>query len=303
MLESLLKLHKKFSRFIKYKVLRKKKYKEKMWLKEKAKVLQEVSGTFTSKYSLDVTKRYGTYIFHDKGNSLVRRDGYEPITQHSLMVLIYLDKLRGNRTVLADIGVNIGLHTFYLKDKYQDLEVIAFDPSPASWAYFEFSLKYNKTSNVHLQKIALSDRNGILDFYRWGSESSADALCDTGRVPGVKPTVIQVPARKLDDVEDLPKITVIKMDCEGAEFSILEGSRNVLSKYKPLILLEFSPLNIGAFNINAEKIIEKVHELNYLLYSLDFINIDLKMFKEMQDEGEENYIMLPNDIVLTDKIV
>ena len=286
---------KKISKFIKYEVLSRKRRKEKLWLQEKLQVLNDVKGAIPEQYSLDVSRFYDTYIFHDEGNTLVRRDGYEPITQHALMVLIYLDGLRGNKTVLADIGVNIGLHTFYLKSQYPGMEVIAFDPSPASWIYFELSLKYNGTSNVRLEKIALSDQSGTLDFYRWGHESSADALCDTGRVPGVVPEIIKVPALKMDDLKNLPNITVIKMDTEGAELSILSGAEKMLRQNRPFILLEFNSTNIVAFGVTPKDIMDKVLGLEYDLYTLDFKKLDLNSFIDAQKHGQENFIMMPND--------
>jgi FkbM family methyltransferase len=287
---------KQVSKFAKYEILRRKKRREKDWLKEKKRVLEEASNIFTHDISLDVTKRNGVYIFHDKGNSLIRRGtSYEPEVQHTLMVLFFLDKLRGKSTVFADIGANIGLHTFFVKSKYKNLNIIAFDPSPASWKYMELSIKYNNLSNVRLEKIALSETNGLLDFYNWGNESSADSLQDTKRVLNVKPNIIKVPVKRLDDIKNIPPITVIKMDCEGAELSILKGAKESLSINRPLILLEFHPINKAAFNVTTEDIFCFIRETNYSLYSINFELLNFSMFDELQKRCEENYLMLPNE--------
>jgi FkbM family methyltransferase len=214
--------------------------------------------------------------------------------QHTLMVLLFLDKLRGKSTIFADIGANIGLHTFFVKSKYKDLPIIAFDPSPASWKYMELSIRYNNLSNIRLEKIALSETNGLLDFYNWGNESSADSLKDTGRVLNVKPNVIKVPAKRLDDIKDMPPITVIKMDCEGAELSILKGAIESLYKNRPMILLEFHPINKTAFNVTTEDIFCFLRETDYSLYSINFEPLNSSTFDELQKQCEENYIMLPN---------
>ncbi|MGA2914823.1 MAG: FkbM family methyltransferase [Sedimentisphaerales bacterium] len=286
---------KQISKFIKYKVLRRKKRREKDWLKEKKRVLEEASKIFPHNIPLDVTKRNGVYIFHDKGNSLIRRGtSYEPEVQHTLMVFFFLDKLRGKSTVFADIGANIGLHTFFVKSQCKDLNIIAFDPSPVSWKYMELSIRYNNLSNIRLEKIALSETNGLLDFYNWGNESSGDSLKDTKRVLNVTPNIIKVPAKKLDDIKDIPPITVIKMDCEGAELSILKGARESLSINRPLILLEFHPINKAAFNVTTEDIFCFLKETNYSLYSINFEMLNFSMFDELQKQCEENYIMLPN---------
>lgn len=293
---------KKISKFLRHKVFFRKKRREKEWAKEKKKVLKDASKMFPYDISLDVTKRNGIYVFHNKGNTLVQRGtSYEPIIQHALMVLLFLDKLRGKSTVLTDMGANIGLHTFFLKSRYKDLNIIAFDPSPTSWKYMELSIKYNNLHNIRLEKIALSDTNGTLDFYNWGDESSADSLKNTGRVPNVKPNIIQVPSKRLDDINDLPPITVIKMDCEGAELLILNGARRTLTENRPLILLEFHPTNRKAFNIATEDIFRFLSEIKYSLYSLHFELLDVCKFEVSQQENEENYIMLPNELLASKK--
>lgn len=266
------------------------------WEREKKQVLQKALSLFKENISLDVSKRNGFYIFHNKGNTLVLRNTYEPEVQQALMMLIGLDMLRNKTSVLADIGANIGLHTFYIKSKYPDMLILAFDPSPSSWKYLDLSLRYNKTEGVQVEKIALSNTNGIMDYFNWGEESSADALQNTNRVPGVKPNIFKVPVRKLDDIEGLPMITVYKMDCEGAELSILEGAVNTIIKTQPLILLEFFKTNRLAFGADTAKIFELLHRIDYSIYTIDLKLLDEALFDQLQETPLDNYILLPNTL-------
>lgn len=287
---------KNVSKYIRDEILHLKRRHEKEWIKEKKRILDEVSKIFPYDISLDVSKRDGIYIFHNKANSLIQKGKvYEPIAQHTLMIFLFLNKLRGKSTVFADLGTNIGLHTFFLKSQCKDLDIIAFEPSPSCCKYLELSIKYNNISGIRLEKIALSDTNGSLDFYNWGEESSADSLKNTNRVLNAKPNIIQVPAKRMDDIEDLPDITVIKMDCEGAEMSILNGAKKTLRKNQPLILLEINPKNKAAFDVKTEDIFSFLSESNYSLYSVNFEQIDATKFEILQGAGVESYIMLPNE--------
>lgn len=293
-----LKWRKNVSKYIRNEIFHAKKRHEKEWIKEKKRVLDDVSETFPYEVSLDVSKRDGIYIFHNKGNTLIQRgEVYEPIAQHTLMIFLFLDKLRGKSTVFADLGANIGLHTFFLKSQCKDLDIIAFEPSPSCIKYLELSIKYNNISGVRLEKVALSDTNGTLDFYNWGEEGSADSLKDTNRVPDVKPNIIQVPAKRMDDIEDLPDVTVIKMDCEGAEIPILKGAKKTLNKNRPLILLEFHLKNKAAFDVTTKDIFSFLSESNYSLYSENFEQIDAAKFEILQQATVESYIMLPNEFL------
>ncbi len=292
-------MRKEISKFLKYSVLRRPKSKEKRWLKEKNEILGKASISFPYDISLDVSKRHGVYIFHDKGNTLIKRGNiYEPETKSAIMALLFMDKMRNESTYFADIGANIGLHTFYIRSKYPDLNIIAFDPSPMSWKYMEFSIDFNSIKGVNLHKVALSDSNGFVDFYNWGSESSADSLVDTKRVDNKKPNILKVESKRLDDFQDPPpSITVLKIDCEGAEIKIFQGAQETIKKCRPFILSEFNKTNMEAFNLNAIDVINFSEKQNYSIFSLQFQLLNPETFTGMQNSGEENFILLPDEFI------
>lgn len=240
--------------------------------------------------------RYGYKVYHNKDHSLILRgDNFENEVQKVLSILVLLSNKIFAKTVFADVGANIGLHTFFLKNIYRDLEIIAFDPSPAA-NYMELTIKDNNISNVRLEKIALNDRTGMVDFFNWGEESTADSLRDTKRVAGV-PNVIKVAAMKLDDIGDLPPITVMKIDCEGGELSILKGAAATIAKNRPLIVSEFYKIHSDAFGITSAEIFEYVESIGYSMFSLDFMRLDKAAFEASQDNFGENYILLPNALM------
>ena len=190
--------------------------------------------------------------------------------------------------------MNIGLHTLFILNNFPTTEIIAFDPSPFSYKYFELTIRFNKINNIRLEKVALSDKIGQVEFYNWGKESSADSLKDTKRVIGVTPKILKVPTVSLDSLAGLPPINVIKMDTEGAELSILRGAYNTIIKYQPFILLEFNKINKKAFDVNTIQIFEFLQKIDYSIFTLEFEFLSNKTFDLTQDKGYENYILLPN---------
>ena len=57
-------------------------------------------------------------------------------------------------------------------------------------------------------------------------------------------------------------VKAIKIDTEGEDFKILEGSRKVFSKYKPKVIIEVR-------NNNKENIQKFFDEFNYKLFSIN----------------------------------
>lgn len=267
---------------------------DRSWEKEKSEILIRARDLFLSDSSLNVTKRYGLYLFHDQNNSLIKRgQQFEPEVQSALKVLINLDRIRNNKTVFADVGANIGLHTLFIRTEFPSVDIIAFDPSPSSYKYLELSLAFNHVRNVELKKIALADSDGEMEFYSWGEESSGDSLRDTKRVQGT-PKIIKVPAKEMDGLPDLPLVTVIKMDCEGAELAILQGAVDTIKRGQPFILLEFYKINRKAFDVSSSDIFDFLKQIDYSMFTLDFELLDQKSFDRDQENFGENYILMPS---------
>ena len=77
----------------------------------------------------------------------------------------------------------------------------------------------------------------------------------------------------------LNKISVIKIDVEGFEILVIKGAKNLIKKYKPVIVIEIQDKN---FN-----------ELNTLLLEYEYFLF--KSFNYLIDGiKQENYIYLPN---------
>ena len=269
-----------------------------LWRFQKRKILSSISDFFENATTIDVTQFFGFKIFHNKGNTLAKRaQHFEADVREALLTLVKLNNVIGRQSLFADIGCNIGLHTFFLKSRYKDMHVLAFDPSPASWKYFELSLAYNNISGVRLEKTALYSSDGFQDFFSWGEESSADSLKDTKRVPEVIPNIIKVPVRRLDDFRNLPNLTLVKLDCEGSEIEILKGAENTIKKYFPFIVTEINRINRKAFETLDSDIFSYLKRVDYSIFSMEFEKLEEESFAKSQLRNEENYILLPNQII------
>jgi predicted nucleic acid-binding protein len=66
----------------------------------------------------------------------------------------------------------------------------------------------------------------------------------------------------VSDTNIIPSL--IKIDVEGAELNVLQGSQNILEKYKPKIILEIHEDFLRkSFNIEPEVIINFLKKFNY----------------------------------------
>lgn len=147
-----------------------------------------------------------------------------------------------------DIGANIGYYSLIAAMENRNITVVGFEPASGPLFYFKENVKINNFSNIKVESLALSDKEGEIDFYEirnkkykylehnLAGESNAGSKT-TGRNYVLK----RIVSTTLDNYVSRTgekRIDLIKMDTEGTENMILEKSANVLREMKPVIICE-----------------------------------------------------------------
>jgi len=141
-----------------------------------------------------------------------------------------------NRGDLAlDIGANRGIYTYRLRRL--DAVVLAFEPNPSCASLLRDWGKQDPAITVH--NVALSNQTGEgilqIPIDSAGVEHDSSASLVTHQFHTSRS--IPVSLRKLDSYM-LTHISLIKIDVEGAEEDVLNGSTLTLESSKPALLIE-----------------------------------------------------------------
>lgn len=172
-------------------------------------------------------------------------------------------------TVVYDVGAHIGFYTL-LSSKYIKLNgtVYTFEPLPYNVNILKKLLNLNQISNVELFEIAVSDKNGEIEFSNT-TNNAANTIIKESPVYS-STNIIKVQSNSLDELYAENRIKppqLIKMDIEGAEYAALLGAKNILQKYHPVIYL--STHNCHIIGIH-KKCINFLTDLGYQLDYFDF---------------------------------
>ena len=198
-------------------------------------------------------------------------------------------------SICIDVGANIGLYALALSALAPSGRVCAFEPSPRAFEYLRTNVEANKAGNVEIYPQALGAGEETIPFHDFsfftaGSFSVNDQTFLTSEMLGS--TYIDAPCRTLDDFCDercLDRLDLMKIDVEGAEISVLEGSTRTLEALQPLVVLEF---NSFAFTIHQDLLPQKA--LSWLqkafpyLYVMDRADGSLSRLRA----GQETYNFL-----------
>lgn len=126
-----------------------------------------------------------------------------------------------------DVGANYGLATVFLA-KHSE-RVIAFEPEPKNIERMEGNLSANRITNVEIERVALSNKNGLARFYT--SEASSHHSLGLAHPILRQDNFIEVKTMTLDSfcaARNIQEISILKVDTEGFELEVLQGAESLL---------------------------------------------------------------------------
>ena len=167
---------------------------------------------------------------------------------------------------VIDIGAHIGLYTIAMGKIVKDSgKIYSFEPTPATFKVLQKNIHLNEMSNIvrPLNK-AVSDTEGMTTFYISDTDvCNANSLASNFNNKGTGINVILTSIDKLVETEKLSFIDIIKIDAEGAEYSVLKGSEKTLRKFRPKIILGLHPKSIENFGDSLILIYDFISKLGY----------------------------------------
>ena len=207
------------------------------------------------------------YIFKALPVAFTKNQMYDRLTVK--IIKKHLDK----DSNCVDIGVLDG----EILDKFQNFapegQHFGFEPIPEKFENLVH--KYRNTHNITIYNVALSNQDGETEFnYVTSNPSYSGIRKRSYDRPGEKDTSIKVNTKKLDSyLEDLPKLDMIKIDVEGAEYLVFDGARQVILRDKPLVVFEHGIGGADIYEVTPEKMYDLLVNFNYNIYLLqDWLN-------------------------------
>ena len=205
-------------------------------------------------------------------------------------VRLYLKK----GDVALDLGANLGYHTITMAELVENSgKILSFEPQRIIFQQLNCNVFLNRLDNVDTYNLAVGNSNSDVfidspNYHRINPmyTNIGNTSINTDNV-GYKVHQIQ-----LDSLE-LNRLDFIKLDIQGYELFALQGAKNTIDKFKPVMFMEIEEKQLEKFKTSSVDLINYTKELGYKLYRVIVTGFEIISCKEMPNCVTDDYLCIP----------
>lgn len=211
--------------------------------------------TQSTKILCEPESSYGSYIV------------YARFPEYEEMRFIH-DYLREN-DVFIDVGANIGAVSLVAADKITRGSIYAFEPTPEIAKKCKKNVSLNKLERrISVLSTAVSDQIGFVQFVIEGESEVNHMLSQRTLISDSK--IIDVPSVTLDSFivsRKIRKISLLKVDVEGAEYKVFAGGNRSFKNHKIEVVVFEVNSKSSSFGIRTANVVRFLKSHGYTLYN------------------------------------
>jgi FkbM family methyltransferase len=247
-------------------------------------------GLYAKNFQHHICKRNGINYCLDLSEAIdlaTYFGGWEPET----ITFIENNVIQGNYVI--EVGANVGIQTLHFSQKVGvNGRVFAFEPTEFAVA----KLNRNCDLNSELSGRISIFKNIVTDEYRTTQNSPIRSSWQTDNSRNNDEFINASLAISIDEfieVSKLNKFDILKIDVDGYDFKVLQGSKKAIMKFNPLIYIELDDAALNKQGDSVKDILNFLINLGYvgqLAKNPNQMIDSYSTFKDLKISGHVNVI-------------
>ena len=172
-------------------------------------------------------------------------------------------EIKENDTII-DVGGHIGLFMLFCEQFCRKGKIYCFEPVLDNYRIFLDNVKLNNLENVFSFNTAVSKQDGNIPLYLNDAASGHSVFLKSSNSIQVESITLQ----KIFDLNNIKKCNLLKLDCEGSEYEIINSlpdsyfsmidkmiiEYHFAEKYPKLLTDLIKKLEFTSFSVNVKKL-------------------------------------------------
>lgn len=144
--------------------------------------------------------------------------------------------------MIVDIGAHIGLSCIYFTERYPDAKIYSYEPHSDNFKLLEQNITQNNL-DIDIFNMGVSNKQSEQHLYELSHKGTAVHTTVPDNRQAAKTHLIECTTiEHIVNDNNIPRIDILKLDCEGAEYAILDQPAYVLDKIDTIVM-EYHDIN------------------------------------------------------------
>ncbi len=178
----------------------------------------------------------------------------------------YFESIVSPGQIVVDVGANQGVFTMLFSRLVGPTgRVFALEPEPALFAALDATCALNGATNVTRLSVAAGEKrsHGMLHCSRFNSGDNTMSSSRSG--PSVPVEIVA-----LDEVLPVEDVSLIKVDVQGYELSVVKGMETLLKRSPGVkVLFEYWPAGLRRAGCAPDELLEFFRQRGFSLFEID----------------------------------
>jgi len=182
-----------------------------------------------------------SYKKNKTSNDLIRRCDFSDISELKILEKIFSIK----KLLFVDCGANYGFYSLFVASLSKSNKIFSYEASKEVFNSLKENILLNNFQNIESRNLAVASEKGKKLNINQSINDWENSIVHQDFVKKNTQEVITTNLdEELNDINMNDFLCVIKIDVEGAELEVMQGSKSIINNYKPLIIIEFSIYNL-----------------------------------------------------------
>jgi FkbM family methyltransferase len=143
----------------------------------------------------------------------------------------------GPPTTVVDVGANIGIFSLFAAWYWRQADVLAYEPAPKNYQCLAANVARSNASRIKTFPLAVGHARTTQVLYLKPEAGWHSLIPDERSISQVLVETIDLSA-VVDTCEE-QRIDFLKIDCEGAEYQIVQGNEALLERHVTHLAMEY----------------------------------------------------------------
>ncbi|MFC1615569.1 FkbM family methyltransferase [Patescibacteria group bacterium] len=172
------------------------------------------------------------------------------------------DLIKSTPYPIIDIGAHIGVFTAYCRSLNTEVPILCIEPDQRNFEILKKNIKTNNFKNIIVKQIGIADKQGPQTLYINEDSHNHSIIPQKDQNFTDKKEVYCTTLENITKkyFQTHKKIALLKMDCEGAEFQIIESTPiEILQKFQT-IYIEYHEISK---KLQSQEIVKKLKSAGF----------------------------------------